>query len=70
MGKVEKQKVKQEVKCLELYDDILDQISDLAIMKHVSLEASALILVLNELRQLHYHADRLDAVLITKGESK
>jgi len=59
-------KQKSTAKHLELYRDILEQARDLSTMKHISLESAILVLVLNELRQLHFHMDRFDASFVPK----
>lgn len=47
---------------LELYSNIIEQIKDLASIKQINEEMAALVLMLNELRQIHWHLDELRGV--------
>lgn len=50
-------KKKASANPLEFYSNILDQCRDFAQMKDLSLEEATLMLILNELRQIHFHFD-------------
>lgn len=58
------------VRELEFYLDILKNIEDLTDVKNVSSELSALVLILNELRQIHFHLDRIDYAVFKENQPR